>query len=488
MITDVIRQQASDLMVQALQELAPSMDLRPGTPQYDLYINPFLAEMSAIIDQNQQVETRRNAAADQWAGLTTAEADAEAKRYFTDRFLGGKSVGSVRLKFKRAIDVNLNPGNKLTIGTLIYHPQQAFSVAAQSLTQDNVLGLFYTDIVIQADQNGNTYDQSPGTKVTIDVFATDANLIEAVTIGPVVGGYPDETNQEMYARIQRNQTVRNLVNPLSIEAVLRDNFTDIVRRVQVVGFQEPEMLRDQVAVIDQVLGVPLTLRLGGRIDVYVQTPIVRQTIEVELPAGQSTIDLSPWRALLKIHGVRDKVDATATPFYALVNVDPATRYSGIDGVQLYIDPGLSGRTLQLDISYAPDIMAIQDYTQSASVRLSCADLLVRFFVPVWLSGNIYVQGGIGLEASIGQAITAYLDGLTGEQTVVVSKITEAIHSVGTAMVFQDYEISSEVAVDGGPSVITNTSTTLSLQPNYAKGFSPRVALYINEGILVTAIS
>jgi hypothetical protein len=486
-LNDVILAQAKDLMVTALKELAPEMDLSEGTPQYDLFINPLQSLVAAIVEQNNAVEARRNAAQDQWASLTTAEADAEAALKFTERFKGGKSVGSVRIKFKKAVDLRLNPGNIVKAGDRVYHPFEAVAIAGTSLARDPILGYYYADFVIQADQNGSAYDMPAGEAVVIDSYANDDNVLESLTSGPVQGGFDDETNVEMYQRVQRNQTTRNLVSALAIEAVLKERYSTIIRRLQVVGYQEPEMLRDRVSFVDTTLNVPLTLNLGGNTDVYVQTPIVRQTVEVFLPAGESEIDLAPYRAVLKIHGVRDKDEPTATPFYAMINWDPKLRYSALDPLKLYVDPGLGGRTLQLDMSYAPDVVTINDFCQSAPVRLTCANLLVRYFHPVWLSANIYAQGAVGLEVEIAQAINGYLATVTGDDPVVVSKLTEAIHSVGTAMVFQDFELTAEVQLSGGPPTTTNTATTLNVAANYDRGFSARVALYINEGIRVTAI-
>lgn len=56
------------------------------------------------------------------------------------------------------------------------------------------------------------------------------------------------------------------------------------------------------------------------------------------------------------------------------------------------------------------------------------------------------------------------------------------------LVHQEYGIQATLTFGDGEPLELYSDTILELPNRYEKGFSPRVAYYINEGILVTPIS
>lgn len=483
-MNEIIRQQAEELIRKAIVDQYPEMDLADGTPQYDIYVRPFLTIVAEIVEQNQIAERKRTIA--NWEDLTDEEADAEAARLMTYRDPGRAAQGSVRVKLSTPQDVTVPAGTAVTIAGNAYEVSEEVSLPANAMPTEPLLGYAMVDLPIVATEVGVTYDVPAGTPAVVDAFAGNPLAFETLVSSPVEGGIDRETNAQLYERARKGQVVRNLVNVPSIKTVLTEKFPGLISRIEVAGMLDVEMTRDLMTVVDPVVG-EVTFHRGVHTDVYVKTPVRRQVVEFELLPNQEFIDLSGYRALLKIHSVKVKGDG-AIPFYALVDQDPKLRYSAIDPVRLFVDPGLMGQVVQVDMSYAPDVVTINDWVNSEEVRLSSADTLVRYFHPAWLSATIYVEGGFGLEAVAAQAVAAYTGGLRGADPVVVSKVTEAIHQAGVGSVIQDYEITAEVIMGDGERVEYNAATALVLESRAELGFTPRIATFINEGIVITPIS
>lgn len=485
-INDTIQAQAEELIVAAVKARFPEIDLRPGTPQYDLHVLPYLAVVTSLVEQIQRAERKRTPIDP--AELTDEEADAHAQKFFVERHEGSPSVGTVRAKFKEPFDARVATDSAISQDDkFTYHPTMEVAVAAGQMAKEPTLGYYYFDIPAEADENGEDYDALVGTTFKIDAFDGDPNFIEAIASSPFIGGKSGESNEDLLARARKGQTVRNFVNPTSIETRLNEKFPGIISRMQVIGYQEPEMRRDLKSIVDPMLG-NIKIHLGNHTDIYVQTPIIRRTFEIEVPAGEAILDLSEYRALLKIHSVTDKSAPDDVLFYALVDQDPATRYSAIDEVKLLIDPAFGGRTILVDMSYAPDVVTLNDYVNGPDEHITLANLLVRYLHPVWLSANIYVDGVVGRENDVRRAINKYIGTVSGNDLLVVSKITDAIHDANVGSVHQDFDVTANIHFGNGEFLELSSETVLEIPNRYEWGFSQRIAAFINEGIVITALS
>lgn len=485
-INDIIQAQAEEFIVNAVKSRHPELDLRPGTPQYDIHVLPYLPIVMDIVEQNKLAERKRTPVNPE--DLTTEEADAQAEKFFVSRKKGTPSIGTVRVKLKEPVDVALTTDNVLTQDKkFTYHPVAPITLAAGQMAKEATLGYYYFDVPAQAASSGEEYDALVGTTFTVDAFEGDPNFIEAIAASPFLGGNSDESNTELLDRARKGQTVRNFVNPTSTEFRLNEQFKGLISRMQVIGYQEPEMRRDLKAIVDPKLG-SIKIHMGNHTDIYVQTPIVRQTFEIDVPAGESVIDLAPYRALLKIHSVSDKANPEEVMFYALMNERPEVRYSAIDEIKLFVDPALGGRTILVDMSYAPDVVAINNFINSPEEHVSLANLLVRYFHPVWLSANIYVDGLSGRENEARREINKYLGKLTGNDLLVVSRITDAIHDAQVGSIHQDFDVTANIYFGDGEFMELTSETVLEIPNRYDKGFSQRIATYVNEGIILTALS
>lgn len=486
-VTDLIAlQDAEAFIVATLTARDPSLDLRAGTPQYDIYVRPFISLVADILDRVAAAERKRTLL--NFTDLTTDEADAMAARYFTYRFPGSKATGSIRVKFLARQAFSMATTSPIIVNDLSYLPVTDLNVLASDLKYDEVEKVYYYDFYVEAEEIGPDYAVTAGTPVSIPTL-DGPNLASAIVSSSINGGQAAESNQSLYSRVQRNQVVKNLVSSLSIEAVLKEQFPTIIQSILVVGHQEPEMLRDAIDVMDPVMG-RTEIHVGGHVDVYLRTPMVRESIEFKVSPEASLVNLEAYHPVLKIHSVKIKGQEDSSPYWELVAQDPRYRYSAEDQSALFIDPGAAETTIVVDMTYAPDIKRIHNYCQSDAVRLTLANLLVRHKVPVWLSGNIYVEGATGLQDEMGAAVAAYLQGLGPDQPVIVSKMTEAIHLTGARVVQQDYEIHAQAVLGNGEVIefaddVAIHINSSELQGNIFKGLSARNSFFVDEGILIT---
>jgi uncharacterized phage protein gp47/JayE len=482
-VTELILQQAEEFIVTAITQAfaaeGDEIDLRPGTPQYDIFVRGYLAVVAQIVDQLQQAQ--RKVTALSALELTDDELAALGARFGVSRRAGSVAQGTVRIKFNERVAVTLTAEDALVSNGQTYFPAQEVSLTADELTQEPILNYWYVNVPIVAEELGTAGNTGAGAVFTSVRFEGDPTVIELVAVTPISGGLDREDAEAYFARLQAAPVIRNLVSSKSIDTVLMTEFAGIIQRLLVVGHQEPEMQRDRLQVLDPVLG-ELTVHLGGHTDIYVKTPIQRETVEFTVSPGNFLIDLSDYRAVLKIHSVTIKGNSDVSPFFELQVSEPELRYSAADTVQLFVDPGLSEETIQVDLSYAPAVVDIQTFVNSEEQRIVNSNTLVRYFVPVWLGAIIYVEADdAALEQAFGN-IEAYFNGLENGEPVVVSRLTEAIYQGGAVNVLQDYDVIAQIYYNDGTLLERSADEVLTIADDLAKGFSQRVATYINEGI------
>lgn len=490
-VTDVVLRQAEQFLVSAITANFPTntgdvLDLTPGTPQYDLFVRPQLPVVAQIIDMINTAArktTLLNA-----TELTTTELDAVGNRFDVARNAGALAAGSLRIKLIAPETVSLTTTDTFAQNGFTYYPTATVSIPASMLPQDPVLGYYYAQVAVVAAELGSAYTAAVGTKFSSSRYSSDANLIEIVATTPLYGGLDAEDATTYADRIKSAPVVANLVNNLAITKVLNGQFGGLISRLLVVGYQEPEMLRDRIAIVDQLAG-NVTLSVGGHTDIYVKTPIVRDTVAIFVPAGQSVVDLSPYLAVLKVHSVQVQNNPNVSPYFRLQNSSIALRYSAQDTVQLFVDPGLTDETILVDLSYAPDVLTIQQFVNSTDNRIVNANTLVRYFHPVWLAGTVFAQGLTSDQTNSALTnIETYLDGLVNGEQLAISQITAAVYAAGATNVLQDYDIVAQLFYGDGTMLTLDDTFILSLNDNLPKGFSQRISTFVNEAISVQAIT
>lgn len=143
---------------------------------------------------------------------------------------------------------------------------ESLQIAAEELIAqfdaEGVVTDYTFRIPLVAQSTGSSFNISRGRFTAFDEFNTYVTYVE--TLDNATGGDDIESTTDFIERSKNLQTVRNLINAKSCDAVLRDTYANI-RSVSVVGMGDVEMIRDLV--IEKATG--LKLHVGGYQDIFI---------------------------------------------------------------------------------------------------------------------------------------------------------------------------------------------------------------------------
>lgn len=135
---------------------------------------------------------------------------------------------------------------------------------------DGTISAYQFSMNVIAGKTGADYNVAPGTWKSGTNFSPFASRI--FTVAKAAGGAGRETVSEAIRRSNTAIAVRNLINPRSIDATLRERYTTI-NRMAVVGMGDPEMQRD----LKVETSTAYSLHVGGHYDIYIELPRTQQT-------------------------------------------------------------------------------------------------------------------------------------------------------------------------------------------------------------------
>lgn len=229
----------NDRMVQAYPDLAT----KEGDTLTDLLNKPVTLLFDPLIRENTRVV--RNLSFKDPASLTLDEADALGANYYSNRRTGDYSKGVARIFFNAAQDVTVSSINFLTSRTgLHFFPRTIQSIRAEEmiLNYDNQKSLYYFDINCVAEKPGTAYNIEPGELFSI---ANVASAVRVDNLRRFQFGETEESAEEFVSRIQQELSERSLVTLRGIASKILENFPEVTR-LNVVGFNDPEMQRDVI--------------------------------------------------------------------------------------------------------------------------------------------------------------------------------------------------------------------------------------------------
>ena len=75
-------------------------------------------------------------------------------------------------------------------------------------------------------------------------------------------------------------------------------------------------------------------------------------------------------------------------YYIIVN-SPHERFSAFEDSVIVLHPSLIGLSLRVDYDYAPECVTLHNFVRSESERVLDGDILIKHFIPAYVSGVIY---------------------------------------------------------------------------------------------------
>lgn len=229
-------------LVERLRQAYPMLATQEGDNIVDLLVKPATLLWDPVVRENSRV--RRNLSFADPTTLTTDEADSLGGNFFVNRRRGAFSRGTARLFFSSPQQITINQNNFVTSrGGLVFFPTSIQSIRSQEMllnvTSD---GLYYFDVAVIADRPGLAYDIDPKELVAV------ANLpasVRVTNLSRFRGGLDEETPAEYAGRLNQGLGEKSLVALRGIAAKLLEGFPE-VNRLNVVGYNDPEMQRDVI--------------------------------------------------------------------------------------------------------------------------------------------------------------------------------------------------------------------------------------------------
>lgn len=192
------------------------------------------------------------------------------------------------------------------------------------------------------------------------------------------------------------------------------------------------------------LDTSVSIRVGGRVDLYIKGGLERRVVDVFVPLNSRGIVEIPeeLRPVLKIHSASRAnplpgIDTDFSLFSIRVS-DPHNRFSALDSSQFYISPEEAGTTVSLDITCMPTVSSLQRYVSLPGVTNSADSLLIKSLIPCFMNLALVVSGNKQTEGRIRAVVALYFINLSPGMPIKVDEILQTIkNDVGNIVIFSD---------------------------------------------------
>jgi hypothetical protein len=229
-----------DLFARArLKSEYPELVVQKGEPIDDTVIKPFRILMEPF--RRVVAGLTRNQSLADPTQLNDREADNLAANYFVRRKPGSYAVGSARLYFSAPRFAIVKPTQAVYTGAnLRFFPVEGQAISAESMLFNTEGSLYYFDVVVRAENQGDEYNIEPNSLVGIENFPS---VVKVTNPFQFDDGDKRETTEEFLARVERSLTEKSLVTTRGVRARVLELF-DSVKALTVIGHGDPEMQRD----------------------------------------------------------------------------------------------------------------------------------------------------------------------------------------------------------------------------------------------------
>lgn len=223
-----------------LRQAYPDMAIGEGDAMTDLVVKVNTLLWDPIVREVARV--RRGLSFGDPSSLTEEEADSLGANLFANRAQGSFARGTARILFAQAQNVAMSPVNFLTSRSgLHFFPTESQNIRVEEMLLNvDENSLFYFDVTVIAEKAGSEYNLGP--KELVSVANLDA-AVQVTNLRKFDSGDDAATAAEFVDKTRQELTERSLVTLRGIAAKITAAFPEITR-LNVVGFNDPEMDRD----------------------------------------------------------------------------------------------------------------------------------------------------------------------------------------------------------------------------------------------------
>lgn len=175
--------------------------------------------------------------------LTTDDADALAANTFSNRKRGEYAMGQVRVRFGSPRQLNVSPTDYfISKSGLLFYATSKQTISPQEMLLNQEGSEYYFDVNTIAEAPGEVYNIQPGSIARAPTLQGASSVTNKVKFS---GGLTSEGAPEFIARSDQGLSHRSMGVLRGIIHKLTEEFGNITR-INVVGFNDPEMQRDIV--------------------------------------------------------------------------------------------------------------------------------------------------------------------------------------------------------------------------------------------------
>lgn len=226
----------NDRLVQAY----PDMAIGDGDAITDLLAKPATLLWDPLVREVARI--RRGLSFADPNTLTTDEAEALGANLFAERAQGDFARGTARILFAQAQNISVSPVNFFTSRSgLHFFPTESQAIRTEEMLQNvDENGLFYFDVTVIAEEPGGEYNIAPRELASV---ANLESAVQVLNLRKFEAGDDAATAAEFVDKTRQELTERSLVTIRGTASKVTTAFPE-VSRLNVVGFNDPEMQRD----------------------------------------------------------------------------------------------------------------------------------------------------------------------------------------------------------------------------------------------------
>lgn len=445
---------------------------REGSALRDMAVKPLEGLLSPYTTELEAI--RDGLSFSNIENLSEDAANALASNVFVTRKTGDVATGVIRIYFENPI-MAVIPAELEFVSSqaLRFYTIQEVSITAEEMALNYDNGLYYVDVIAEAEEVGAEYNITAGS-ITGSTGTLPTTVSAVVNPNDFSGGANSETNQELKDRIETAITVRDLVTKKGITFVTPETFT-FIRDIQPIGFRDPEMLRDVV----------LGHHIGGKVDTYIQTtnPVEDSRI-IELAEEEILINMGSWGnvPILKVISI-DILDPLTLDSIGLqvpenkwsLNVfDNKTRFSIYETLSINLHKDYVGSTLKVNYLWIPEMKALQDWMLNSDDRVVCADMFVKHFQPVFVDFHVVYYAKEEIENMEG-LVQTFVYNVKNGHSLQESDIIDYCYSVGAVHVVNPFTIRANTYTVNGDIIVFESEDQIDIE---------RISCYIPGEITV----
>lgn len=267
-----------------LNQEFPGYTTKDGDALTDMLVKPMQLLLDPIVRENRRVRGAQSFRDP--STLTIDEAEGLGANFFVDRSKGEYARGVARIYFAQPQSVDITPANYCgSRSGLNFPPDSSQSITVEEMLFNIEGDEYFFDLNVIAEQPGDEYN------IEADELFAIAGLSSAVRVTNkrrFTKGIKPQNALEYIDYIQRNITERSLVTKKGIIANTMNSFPEMTR-INVVGFNDPEMQRDIIE--GGGLGVILQAGLYGFAVADGENKTVTRRIKMD-PSMEGPVDFT----------------------------------------------------------------------------------------------------------------------------------------------------------------------------------------------------